>query len=270
MPRAVTVPLCSSKTAPGSSRSPRMARGSWSPTRAAWGCAHRRFPSRWQRFGTCPIPPPARRGSSPGVTPQIRRPAGQQLYDARAPPQSRAYSCSRRKRCCGPRARRGPARVADLVAAFGARRAELRLAAAAVSVTAAGRDGGRGQRRCQDQEHSAPRARVPGRSRPVAAPSAGSLAGDNHAGMLSLRRVTVKVQGRVVAAPALSWRTSARWAPGRSTGRTGLAAGGELAARTQPAVPHTRQHHADDCQHRTDRDRQVIQAPGINRPLTLG
>jgi len=100
------------------------------------------------------------------------------------------------------RARRSPVRVAVLIAAFGARRAGLRLAAAAISVTAAGRDGGRGQRRCQDQEHSAPRARVPGRSRPVADPSAGSLAGDNHAGMLSLRRVTVKVQGRVVAVPA--------------------------------------------------------------------
>jgi len=100
------------------------------------------------------------------------------------------------------RARRSPVRVADLIAAFGARRTGLRLAAAAISVTAAGRDGSRSQRRCQDQEHSAPRARVPGRSRPVAAPSAGSLAGDNHAGILSLRRVTVKVQGRVVAAPA--------------------------------------------------------------------
>ncbi len=138
-----------------------------------------------------------------------------------------------------PRARRSPARVADLIAAFGARRVRLGLAAAAIPVTAAGRDGGRGQRRCQDQEHSAPRARVPGPSRPVAAPSAGSLAGDNHAGMLSLYSVTVKVQGRVVAAPALSWRTSARWAPGRGTGRTGLAAGGELTARTQPAVPAT-------------------------------
>ena len=146
-----------------------------------------------------------------------------------------------------PRSRRSPARVADLIAAFGARRTGLRLAAAAISVTAAGRDGGRGQRRCQDQEHNAPRARVPGRSRPVAVPSAGSLAGDNHAGILSLRRVTVNVQGRVVAAPALSWRTSARLAPGRSTGRTGLAAGGRAhrphatgcagrpwACRTQP------------------------------------
>jgi len=37
-----------------------------------------------------------------------------------------------------PRARRSPARVADLIAAFGARRAGLRLAAAAISVTAAG------------------------------------------------------------------------------------------------------------------------------------
>jgi len=102
------------------------------------------------------------------------------------------------------------ARVADLIAAFGARRAGLRLAAAAISVTAAGRDGGRGQRRCQDQEHSAPRARVPGRSRPVAAPSAGSLAGDNHAGILSLRRVTVKAQGRVVAAPSVASRSMTR------------------------------------------------------------
>ncbi len=63
------------------------------------------------------------------------------------------------------RARRSPVRVADLIAAFGARRTGLRLAAAAISVTAAGRDGSRGQRRCQDQEHSAPRARVPGRWR---------------------------------------------------------------------------------------------------------
>jgi len=126
------------------------------------------------------------------------------------------------------RARRSPVRVADLIAAFGARRTGLRLAAAAISVTAAGRDGSRGQRRCQDQEHSAPRARVPGRSRPVAAPSAGSLAGDNHAGRLSLRRVTVKVQGRVVAAPApvgghqpagrLAGAPAARvWPPGESS-----------------------------------------------------
>jgi len=51
--------------------------------------------------------------------------------------------------------------------------------------------------------------------------------------------VTVKVQGRVVAAPVLTWWSSARCAPGRCTRSTGLAAGGEFTARAQPAVPAT-------------------------------